>query len=148
MNASSTDVATIDDRLRPAAALDIARELTDRLFLAFQMKGPDDEDQRKKLLVLYVEALSKYPMWAIHEACSRFINGEVKAAEKKWAPKPAEICEVVREIIEPVKRELRIAASAARAERPKHHTPTAFQKAHPHLYPEIFGMVGTQEELP
>lgn len=137
-----------DERLRPAPAIDIAHELTDRLFLAFQMKGPDDEDQRKKLLVLYVEALSKYPMWAIHEACSQFINGEVKSATRGFAPKPDQLCTVVREIIEPVKQELRIAASAARTEKPKHHTPTAFQKKHPHLYPEIFGMVGTQEDLP
>lgn len=142
------ELSISDDRLRPAASVDIALELTDRLFLAFQMKGPDDEDQRKKLLVLYVEALSRYPMWAIHEACSRFISGEVKSVTKGYAPKPDQLCTVVREIVEPIKRDLRIAASKERVEKPKHHTPTAFQKAHPHLYPEIFGMVGTQEELP
>ncbi len=39
-------------------------------------------------------------MWAIHEACSRFISGEVKSVTKGFAPKPDQLCTVVREIVD------------------------------------------------
>lgn len=114
------DLSTRDERLRPAASIDIADVLTRKLFLAFQMKGPEDEQQRKELLVIYVEALSKYPLWAIRDAVDQFIRGEVKAATKKWAPTPAELCEVVRGILDPVRREIQKREDLARRDADLH----------------------------
>lgn len=103
-----------DERLTPAPMLEIATLLTNKLFLAFNMQGPDDDGQRKALLVIYVEALSKYPLWAIEEAVQRFIRGEIKSNKKGYAPKPDQLCEVVRDVLEPVQREVLAAEQVAR----------------------------------
>lgn len=92
-------LTTKDERLQPAPAIEIAAAM-DKLFLTFDTKGPDDIEQQRKLLVIYVEALSKYPIWAVNEAVMKFIRAEVKPASKKFAPKPPEISEVCQGIME------------------------------------------------
>ncbi|TXN26852.1 hypothetical protein [Methylobacterium sp. WL19] len=45
----------------------------------------------------FIAVLSRYPSWAVTEACTRFLDG--RAGNKVYAPTPAEIAEVCRGLI-------------------------------------------------
>lgn len=45
----------------------------------------------------FIAVLSRYPAWAVTEACTRFLDG--RAGNKVYAPTPAEIADVCRGLV-------------------------------------------------
>lgn len=107
-----TALAIIEERLQPAGSEAVLEELK-VLFAVFEVRR-DTKGETESATVGYVMTLQKYPRWALHAAIERFLDGTVPKQSTKYAPRPPELGEVIRQIIAPVQAEAHKARHRAR----------------------------------
>jgi hypothetical protein len=52
---------------------------------------------------VYLTAVAGYPVWAINEACGKFVRGEIDRPNHSFAPSPPELSIAVADILKPLR---------------------------------------------
>lgn len=88
-------------------------EQLNRIFRALPIRGGAEP---AKMLEVYFDALDGYPAWAIGQAATRFIRGNVDKQSMQFCPRPPELARIVQEELQPVRDEIHMAKKPKRTE--------------------------------
>jgi hypothetical protein len=101
-----------------------------KLYAVLAVEGGQSDDLMDVRNLVYLEALSEYPEWAVSKAVKWWIAGEHpgKDERREFVPKPAQLIRLVKIAMEPVRwrldRALRMQRAIERADRePPEPTP-------------------------
>lgn len=84
---------------RPAIGVELAK-----LIAAFPTQDPGMTASLR--IEAYSDALHDAPAWAVHEARLRIVRGAVEGLDKRFAPTPPQLAEIVAGILRPLRDDL------------------------------------------